>query len=95
MTSTVLYPIMDNSISIHILHAEDDFVRQLFVLSEQIFQSTSSMRRMTVGKMIDEKKLIISIHILHAEDDVVSLLTSVAGLPISIHILHAEDDRTK
>ena len=56
-------------ISIHILHAEGDSPLCDYAFQFLLFQSTSSMRRVTQLPLTSPRLSIISIHILHAEGD--------------------------
>ena len=57
-------------ISIHLLHAEQDYASSCDYDSLKEFQSTCSMRSKTLKELLDMGAITISIHLLHAEQDV-------------------------
>ena len=56
------------------------------------FQSTLSMRRATLDRVIHQLKVQISIHALHEESDYIVLRHQIIKITISIHALHEESD---
>ena len=58
-----------------------------------VFQSTPSMRRVTISAGGNVGSFAISIHTLHAEGDARRIAAALDFFAISIHTLHAEGDR--
>ena len=59
----------DLRISIHALHEESDSLACCLMVLSDVFQSTLSMRRATVGRVRNSGMRNISIHALHEESD--------------------------